>query len=116
MQSAPPPSPEAEDDGESGTNGAVRPDQMSGELCKFLAAVDAYRRDSGRSQLSAPDVRKVLHALGYRREGQTVDPRTFEREYEAVLAAYKQRTKRLFPNWSEIHALLLEAGWRREAA
>lgn len=116
MHSAPSPRPDSDDEGDGGTSGAVRPDQMSGELCKFLAAVDAYRRDSGRSQLAAPDVRKLLHALGYRREGQKVDARTFEREYEAVLAAYKQRTKRLFPNWSEIHALLLEAGWRREAA
>ncbi|TAJ16477.1 MAG: hypothetical protein EPO68_11040 [Planctomycetota bacterium] len=116
MHTAPTPRPEPDDEPAADASGVVRPDEMSGELCKFLAAIDAYRRASGQSQLAAPDVRKVLHALGYRREGEKVDARTFERDYEAALAGYKQRTKRLFPNWSEIHGLLREAGWRREAA
>ncbi|MBM3977071.1 MAG: hypothetical protein FJ299_08785 [Planctomycetes bacterium] len=106
--------PAADDD--PGGGGATRPDQMSGELCKFLAAIDTYRRTHSRSNLQPADVRRVLHELGYRREGRKVDARTFERDYEAALLAYKRKAKRLFPSWSEVHALLLEAGWRREAA
>jgi hypothetical protein len=97
-------------------SGAVRPDEMSSELCAFLAKIDGYKRAERKSHLAPEDLRAVLLALGYRREGRKLDGPTFEREYSEMLAGYKQRTKRLFPTWSEIYGQLRELGWRREAA
>jgi hypothetical protein len=112
----PRPAPAAASDEDAAESGAVRPDEMPGELVEFLNAIDALRRAEQRPNPGPEDVCRVLAELGYRRRGRKPAVRTFGPEYARAIDEYKRRTKRLFPNWSEIHRVLVDLGWKRSAA
>lgn len=114
MLPRPAPAPdEPRDDTPEAEAGAVRPDEMPGELVEFLNAIDALRRAEQRPHPGPEDLCRVLSRLGYRRRGRKPAARSFAPEYASALEEYKRRTKRLFPSWSEIHRVVLDLGWKR---
>ena len=111
--------PTPEDDperDEPAEGGAVRPDEMPGELVEFLNAIDSMRRAEQRPHPGPEDVCRVLARLNYRRGGRKPAVKSFTPEYARALDDYKRRTKRLFPSWSEVHRVVVELGWKRRAA
>jgi hypothetical protein len=84
---------------------------MTSETFEFVAAVDQYRRDSGKSFLQTADVLEILTLLSY------VLPEehgSAEEAYEVALTRYKEENARLFPNWSEVFGVILELGYERD--
>lgn len=115
---APRSSDEDEDsvDSGSGKSGAVRPDEMSSELMRFLGAIDHLKRAQRGKQVQPADLFRLLGQLGYTRAGRKQSARAFGEAYTRAFEAYRRKSKRLFPSWSESHALLLELGWKPPAA
>ncbi len=93
-----------------------RPDELSREAFEFIAAIDEYKRRHMRSFLDDAQVLAVAHELGWfpakskRRGAPTKDEVA---RYGAARDAYRKESGRLFPNWSEVFALLQELGYRR---
>ena len=88
---------------------APRPDEMSPDVCEFLAAVDDFKRSQMRSFLSFEDIHCVLELLGYERKGKRGGPDALA----SAIDSYKRAYDRLFPTWSEIFVIACQAGWRR---
>jgi hypothetical protein len=109
---------EADEPGESGSgkSGAVRPDEMSAELMRFLAAIDHLKREQRGKQVLPADLFRLLGQLGYTRAGRKPSSRAFCEAYTRAYEEYRRKSKRLFPSWSEAHALLLGLGWNAPAA
>lgn len=87
-----------------------RPDELSPEAFEFIAAVDEFKRSHMVSMVNLTDVVGILDSLGYVKD--QVDQQAVEELTDAV-DAYKQRTERLFPNWSEIYKVVIELGYVR---
>jgi len=109
---------DSEDSGEAGSGkpGAVRPDEMSAELMRFLAAIDQLKREQSGKQVQPADLFRLLGQLGYARAGRKQSARAFGEAYTRAFEEYRRKSKRLFPSWSEVHALLLGLGWQPPAA
>jgi len=94
-------------------NKPERPDEFAPETFEFIAAVDEFKRRHQKKQLSTQEMLQVLRSLGYRGPGAVTA--TEVARVDGALLDYRRRNNRLFPGWSEIFAVLLDAGYHRAA-
>jgi hypothetical protein len=91
-----------------------RPDELSRETFEFIAAIDEFKRRTLANHLGMPEVLRVLHELGYRARPSDAARAEGQLSFACeALEAYKRAHKRLFPNWSEVFAVLRESGYSR---
>ena len=94
----------------------ARPDELSAQTFEFISAIDDFKRTHMISIVTLEQVIEILGSLGYTSpDGKRLGPKSVD-ELEAAVEAYKEKHERLFPNWSEIHQVVSELGYRRDDA